>query len=148
MRPKKIALYGLFGLQNWGNDCTLQAVIYNVRRYLPEAELRCFCIGPSDVLSRHKIPAFPISDPKTPAALRGRKHPLTRLLRILFIRMPLELLDWVRAFKSLRGFDMLLVPGTGLLTDYASNPLGGPYDLLKWSTLATLCRCKLLFVSV
>src|SRR5262245_15256373 len=126
-RPKKIAFYGLFGGQNWGNDCTLEAVIYNVRRYLPEAELGCFCTNPSGILSRHKIQAFPISNhfarpPKTPAASRRRKHLLTRLLRILFLRIPLELLDWIRAFKSLRGFDMLVVPGTGLLTDYASSP--------------------------
>ncbi len=154
MKPRKIAFYGLFGQQNWGNECTLQAIIYNARRYLPDAELRCFCTGPHETLLRHNIPAFPISNrfahgyPTTSGTPARRKHPLARFLRALFIRIPMELLDWMRAFKSLRGFDMLVVPGTGLLTDFASNPLGGPYYLLKWSLIAKLCRCKLLFVSV
>src|SRR6266446_4255952 len=55
MKPRKIAFYGLFGQQNWGNECTLQAIIYNARRYLPDAELRCFCTGPHETLLRHNI---------------------------------------------------------------------------------------------
>jgi polysaccharide pyruvyl transferase WcaK-like protein len=43
---------------------------------------------------------------------------------------------------------MLVVPGTGLLTDFTSSPFGIPYRLLKWSIIARLCRCKLYFVSV
>jgi polysaccharide pyruvyl transferase WcaK-like protein len=43
---------------------------------------------------------------------------------------------------------MLVVPGTGLLTDFSSNPLGLPYRVLKWSAIARLRGCKLLFVSV
>ena len=43
---------------------------------------------------------------------------------------------------------MLIVPGTGLLTD-AYGLLGwGPYNVLKWSLMAKVCHCKLLFVSV
>ena len=48
----------------------------------------------------------------------------------------------------LRRTDMLIIPGTGLLTD-AYGLLGwGPYNLLKWSLIAKVCRCKLLFVSI
>ena len=36
----------LFGQQNWGNDATLQAIVFNTRKYLPDAELRCVCTGP------------------------------------------------------------------------------------------------------
>jgi len=44
--------------------------------------------------------------------------------------------------------DMLIIPGTGLLTD-AYGLLGfGPYNMFKWSLIAKICRCKLLFVSV
>jgi len=43
---------------------------------------------------------------------------------------------------------MLIVPGTGLLTDYSSNPMGFPYRLLKWALVARFCRCRLLFVSI
>ena len=43
---------------------------------------------------------------------------------------------------------MLIVPGTGLLTDAYGLFGWGPYSLFKWSLLAKACRCKLLFVSV
>jgi polysaccharide pyruvyl transferase WcaK-like protein len=44
---------------------------------------------------------------------------------------------------------MLIIPGTGLLTDAGGLLLNwGPYNLLKWSLIAKACRCKLLLVSV
>ena len=43
---------------------------------------------------------------------------------------------------------MLIVPGTGLLTD-AYGLLGwGPYNLMKWTLAARLRGCRVLFVSV
>jgi polysaccharide pyruvyl transferase WcaK-like protein len=149
--PSKIAFYGLFGQQNWGNECTLQAIIYNVRRYLPQAELRCFCTDPDDTSRRYNIPAFPISNrygKGYPKQEQQHTNAVNRLLQKVFIRIPMELISWVRAYKALHDIDMLVVPGTGLLTDFTSNPLGIPYRLLKWSIIARLCRCKLLFVSV
>lgn len=151
MNPKKIAFYGLFGQQNWGNECTLQAIIYNVRRYLPDAELGCFCTDPHDTLKRHGIPTFPIANRFARGYSKESRAPanrLFRLLRAVFIGIPREIASWAQAFRSLRGFDLFIVPGTGLLTDYTSNPLGIPYRILKWSILARLRRCKLLFVSV
>jgi polysaccharide pyruvyl transferase WcaK-like protein len=62
--------------------------------------------------------------------------------------IPAALLDWLLAIKTLIGKDMLIVPGTGLLTDASSSSLGWPYDLFKWSLVAKLCRCKLVYVSV
>ena len=43
---------------------------------------------------------------------------------------------------------MLIIPGTGLLTDAYGLFGWGPYNLLKWSLIAKVCRCKLLFVSI
>jgi len=44
--------------------------------------------------------------------------------------------------------DMLIIPGTGLLTDAYGLLSWGPYNLLKWSLMAKFCRCKLVFVSI
>jgi polysaccharide pyruvyl transferase WcaK-like protein len=151
MSPRKVAFYGLFGQKNWGNECTLQAIIHNVRRYLPDAELRCICTDPDDTSKRYNIPSFPIANryargyPKEPGRQRSA---LVRVLQKVLLGVPRELLSWGRAFQSLRGFDLLIVPGTGLLTDFTSNPMGIPYRLFKWALIAKLCRCKLLFVSV
>jgi polysaccharide pyruvyl transferase WcaK-like protein len=43
---------------------------------------------------------------------------------------------------------MLIIPGTGILTDAYGFFGWGPYDLFKWSLVAKLRNCKLLFVSV
>jgi polysaccharide pyruvyl transferase WcaK-like protein/SAM-dependent methyltransferase len=43
---------------------------------------------------------------------------------------------------------MLIVAGTGIIADYLCGPLGWPYDIFKLSTLAALCRTKLVFLSV
>jgi len=48
----------------------------------------------------------------------------------------------------LRRTDMLIIPGTGLLTDAYGLLSWGPYNMFKWSLIAKICRCKLLFVSV
>ena len=39
----KIALFGIFGVQNLGNECVLQAMIHNIRERVPEAELYGIC---------------------------------------------------------------------------------------------------------
>ena len=152
MKPKKIAFFGLFGQQNLGNESTLQAIIYNARRYMPDVEIKCICTGPDDVSVGYNISAFPISEPY-PKRLNSKvwlelNNPVARLLRKIFIRIPMEILHWVKMVKTLKGSRMLVVAGAGLLSDYATRPLGRPYEIFKWSIIAKLCWCKLLFVSV
>jgi polysaccharide pyruvyl transferase WcaK-like protein len=68
--------------------------------------------------------------------------------RGVFIGIPSELYRWIKGLMRLKRTDMLIIPGTGLLTD-AYGLLGwGPYNMFKWSLMAKICRCKLLFVSV
>lgn len=43
---------------------------------------------------------------------------------------------------------MLIMTGTGMLSDKDITPLGLHYDILRWAIVAKLCRCKVLFVSV
>ena len=147
MKSKKIVFFGLFGQQNWGNECTLQAIIYSVRKYVPDVELSCICTDPSDTSARHNISAFPIR------GTRGKvqppqNNPVRKLFRRVFVKVPMELLHWVEAFKTLRGAKLLVAPGTGMLADYATSPFGWPYDMFKWTIVAKLRRCKILFVSV
>ena len=44
--------------------------------------------------------------------------------------------------------DMLIIPGTGLLTDAYGLSAWGPYNVFKWSLVAKFRGCKVLFVSV
>jgi polysaccharide pyruvyl transferase WcaK-like protein len=70
------------------------------------------------------------------------------LLRKVFIGLPSELWRCLEALKTLKSADALIIPGTGLLTDAYGLMAWGPYNLFKWSLIARMCRCKVLFVSV
>src|SRR5713101_7479762 len=152
MKPAKIGFYGNFGAGNLGNECTLQAVIEQTLRRWPDAQLLCFCTNPEDVQTRHNIAAFPSEAvDKTAAGRYGSRGPrgrLARIFRIAFHRIPLELFPWVKSLRAVSRTDMLIVAGTGIVADYMCGPLGWPYDIFKLSTLAALCRVKLVFLSV
>jgi polysaccharide pyruvyl transferase WcaK-like protein len=144
--PKRIVFFGHFGMGNFGNESTLQAILYHVRRFSPDAQLRCIAPGPEETTAIHNIEATPVSE--TLLKSWRPRNPLVSLIRKLSVGMISEIYRSVEAIRILRHTDMLIVPGTGLLTD-AYGVLGaGPYNLFKWSLTAKLCRCKLLFVSV
>jgi len=151
MKRARISFYGNFGAGNLGNECTLQAVIEQILRRWPNAQLLCFCTNPQDVRTRHNIAAFPSEafDKGTAerSGSRGPRGRLARIFRIAFQRIPLELVHWVKSLSAVSRTDMLIVAGTGIVTDLW-GPLGWPYDIFKLSTLAALCRVKLVFLSV
>src|ERR1700675_1519025 len=140
---KTVALFGMFGVGNLGNECTLQAILSNLRRFLPNAQVSCICGGPNETALSCNVPAFAIRDITPPLDNR-----ILRLLRRLFLGTFIELGRWVKAIKKLAGTHMLVMTGTGMLSDLGIGPFGLHYDILRWSIAAKLCRCKLLFVSV
>jgi polysaccharide pyruvyl transferase WcaK-like protein len=142
--PRKIALFGVFGVGNLGNECTLQALLYNIRKYVPSAEVSCICSDPQETQSAYNIPASLIKE----MPLSPMKNPAARLLRRIFVGVPMELLRWFKAVATLRDVDMLIMTGTGMLGDFGILPLDLHYEILKWSIIAKLCRCKVLFLSV
>jgi polysaccharide pyruvyl transferase WcaK-like protein len=138
----KIAFFGHFGMGNFGNESTLRATLYHLRRFFPYAEVSCITTGPDGTTATHGIEAVPIAGSLVESRLP--RNPLARLVRGIVN----DSYRWLKGIKTLRGMDMLIVPGTGLLTD-AYGLLGwGPYNLFKWSLAAKICRCKLLFLSV
>ena len=142
----KIAFFGHFGMGNFGNESTLHATLYHLRLFFPHAEVNCITTGPDGTTAIHGIEAIPISGT---VERRWRiRNPVVKLLRKAFIGIPTELYQWLDALRTLRGTDMLIIPGTGLLTDAYGLLNWGPYNLFKWSLAAKICRCKLLFLSV
>lgn len=143
-KRSKIALFGMFGVGNLGNECTLRAMLLNIRRYLPNAQVCCICGGPEETALTYQLPVFPIGNLSLPP-LNNR---ILRLLRRLFVVSFMELSRWVKAIKTMAGTDMLVMTGTGMLSDLGIGPFDLHYDILRWSIAAKLCRCKVLFVSV
>lgn len=171
----KIALFGNFGTGNLGNEATLQAMVYNLRRNEPNTEISCICPEPENVAAECNISAFPIrasfplwKAPAVPPESRGpsmrsngNSHGTVvtprRLSKALArLRAPLrtcaypllEAYRWLKGVAALKGSDLLVMTGTGMLSDYATQALGLHYDIFRWSLIAKLCRCKVLFVSV
>ncbi len=52
------------------------------------------------------------------------------------------------SYSRLRGLDALIIAGSNQFLDNFGGPWGFPYTLLKWSLLARLAGCRLLYVSV
>ena len=147
--PPTITFFGNFGTQNLGNEFTLRAIIENTRKQLPEAMVTCVCPGPRATAEAHRIPAVLISYRFAGASTpRASDNAVKKLIRRLAIRIPREVGEWLRAFRTLKGTDMLVMTGTGMLGDFGIGPLDLHYEILKWSVVARLRGCKLLFVSV
>jgi polysaccharide pyruvyl transferase WcaK-like protein len=176
MRPaamrQRIALFGNFGTGNLGNEATLQAMVYNLRRYLPNAEISCICPGPENTASQYNIFAVPIRVPfpirkvssgsnSNSGASNGsisgattepyrRIQAFDRLTASLrFCAYPfVDAYRWFKCIAGLKNSNLLIMTGTGMVADYAIGPFDLHYDLFRWAIAAKLCRCKLLFVSV
>ena len=143
---KRISFFGNFGQQNLGNECTLQAMIYNVRKFLPNADISCICTDSEDTAARYNISAFSISEryvkrPNSGARV-GQENIVIKSLRRILIRMPMELYGWVRAFKILKNLHFVadtyglvihdedekraIAGFTSLLTLWATSRFGSP----------------------
>jgi len=172
MRPTRIVFYGNFGAGNLGNEVTLQTAIEQTLSRLPGARLLCICTSPEDVRTRHGIKAAPSlsrdyhwswSDVNAgqagndggdalpgcgTRARRGVGAKLTRLVSIVFRRVPRELAHWYQMLRVIACSDLLLVPGTGIVTDANCGSLAWPYDMFKLTLLARLCGVRVVFLSV
>lgn len=145
-QPLTIAFFGHFDSTNFGNESSLQAMLYNIRHFEPDAKLFCISSGPEATSATHHIRAVPLA--ARFIKLWMPRNTLSRILHKICIAVPTEAYRWLNSFVLLKHVDMLIVPGTGLLTD-AYGLLGwGPYTLLRWSLIAKLCGCRVFLVSV
>jgi len=143
----KIAFFGHFDSTNFGNESTLQAILHHLRCYQPDAEVTCISTGPGALDATHQVEFIPISDSLLFRSWLPR-NPFLKAVRRAFIGIPSEPFRWIYGLIKLRHTDILIIPGTGLLSDAYGLAGWGPYSLFRWSLTAKICRCKLLFVSV
>lgn len=134
--PLRIAILGLFGSPNHGNEATLAAFIQNVSRRLPGAEF--VAIAPSQsnisVAMGHRHLHL---DPLPVAQHFWRLRPTA--LREACIRLALRTTETRRrsiATEMLDGVSALVMPGTGLIDDMGQGPLDLPSHLDRWTRAA------------
>lgn len=137
----RIGLFGQFGSGNSGNDGSLAAMLEFLRQARPDAELCCVCSDPVRVERDHAVRAVRIHC----GDLTGR---LARSLDAALLGAPRRLANWVQAIRETRRFDVVIVPGTGILDDFQERPMGWPYTLFRWCVAAWLAGARIAFVSI
>src|SRR5712692_3672457 len=66
-----VAFFGIFGVQNLGNECTLQAILANAAEQQPDAKLFSVSYDPEDTRQRHKITSVPVEASYAPTRSAG-----------------------------------------------------------------------------
>jgi polysaccharide pyruvyl transferase WcaK-like protein len=138
--PKLVGLFGLFGIGNIGNDGSLESMVRFLRRVAPQERLLCICGDPGVVEKAFRLDAVPIYR-RPRASIGGRAG---ALLQKAGGRATL----WLHAIRHLRRLKVLIVPGMGVLDDFAVSPLGWPNDILSWCLLGRLMGVKVIFASI
>jgi polysaccharide pyruvyl transferase WcaK-like protein len=119
---RRIALFGLLGSGNIGNDGSLEALVNQLTRS-PEIRLCAICAGPDEIRRRFGIPAVPMT------WFRLDRPPRSRVLE-LALRTIGKMVDPPRTALLLRRVDLVVVPGMGILEDTLPlRPWGFPYAL-------------------
>lgn len=168
---KKIGLMGCWGFGNMGNLSHQMAMIQNIGKYYPDAQLYGFSVYPEVTEAIHGIPCFPFyrrpdssnrwwigdgknfltaSLNKVSVKLRSIPNSIVRKLFIpirLPVELTLEILALARSFKSLKGLDMLIIAGGGHFDDVYDTVWALPYAVFIWSLMARLRGVNFLVVS-
>src|SRR6266404_2119714 len=172
-RPRRIGIVGFYGVGNLGDEAVVAILLNKLRQHYPSAELVGFSLKPTDTERRHGIKALPIIGKRASRVASGHSsasrvavrsrlfHKLKQLLKrwpSLFSalkaikelsgRIARDLPFLCQSFHRLQGFDMLVIPGSGSLTDWWGGPTSHPYTFLMWSCLARLRRIKFIALGI
>lgn len=138
-RLVRVALFGGFGIGNFGNDASLEATADYLRAAYAQAALSSICSAPDVTADKFGLPTYATA--RAPAGV-------LRLLDVALLRLPRTVWNWIYTLSVLKRFDIMLVAGTGVFDDYRDSPFGWPSRLLRWSLAARLRGVRLIFLSV
>ncbi len=155
---RRIGILGHYHGNNQGDECVVAALAQSIRARCPGAEIAGFSLNPADTRERHQMPAYPLRSRRDRVAPRRAPVPpqphgwlWTRLRRSRWLRRLAH--RWLRAsragrnllrepaflwrsYRRLQSFDLLIVAGSGPLSDEWAGPWSHPYTLFKWACLA------------
>jgi polysaccharide pyruvyl transferase WcaK-like protein len=138
----KVGLFGLLGAGNVGNDGSLEAVLAYLRQQHPSAELSCLCSGPDVVAARYGLPTTPLY------WYYARDRDPGLLVRV-GLKATGKVRDSVRMLRWVRGQDVVLVPGTGVLENTLPvRPWGFPFSMFLLCLLGRLTGTRVALVNV
>lgn len=140
--PPRIGFFGLLGSGNIGNDGSLDVALTEVLARHPDAQIGFFCAGADVISARYGLPAARLNWYRR--EYETASGPLGLVLKAVG-----KLIDIVRTADWVRRFDVVIVPGMGVLAaDLPVRPWGFPYSMFLLSMTGRLFRTKVAFVSV
>ncbi|WP_020417445.1 polysaccharide pyruvyl transferase family protein [Amycolatopsis sp. ATCC 39116] len=138
----RIGFFGILGSGNLGNDGSLDAVLSYVRERYPNAELGFLAMGPEQLTARYGAPATHLQWYE-PHAGDATGLPAAGL-KVLG-----KLLDPFRTWAWVRNYDVVIVPGMGVLeATLPLRPWALPYSLFWLGVTARLTGTRVALVSV
>jgi polysaccharide pyruvyl transferase WcaK-like protein len=137
----RIGIFGLFGVGNLGNDGSLESFLAFLRSARPDAELHCICHGTESVREVFGLPTLPIQS-------SPRRNFWQKVLNRLSLRTLSRAQEWIRTIRAARAFDIVIVPGTGMLDDFGERWQDMPYNLFRWGAACRLAGTPFAFVSI
>ncbi|MFE0425020.1 polysaccharide pyruvyl transferase family protein [Streptomyces sp. NPDC058953] len=140
--PVRVGVFGLLGSGNLGNDGSLEAVLGYLRAEHPAAVVDALCGGPGVVTARYGIPATRLH------WYRGEYRTASRAGAIAGKGLG-KLVDVFRTAAWVRGHDVVIVPGMGVLeATLPLRPWGFPYALFLLAATGRLCGTRVALVGV
>lgn len=137
----KISLLGQFGSGNSGNDGSLEAMLIYLRALRPDAELVCICSNPVLITARYNIRSMSVGGP----LLSSR---WAKVIDRILLKLPRRIALLFMSTAQLNGFDLMIIPGTGILDDFQEKAFGWPFVVFCWCLVARLCHTRIAFVSI
>src|SRR5690606_36568268 len=131
MAPRRIVLFGLFGIGNLGNEATLWVTLHHLRRRLPDAEVLYVCDALPSFARAYGVMALPCD----PWPVRGARVLPGRTLRHMYLTAATLITEPLRrraAARMLSGVDQFVVVRTGVLDDLGEQPWEMPAHILRW----------------
>ncbi|MFH8561865.1 polysaccharide pyruvyl transferase family protein [Streptomyces sp. NPDC017988] len=142
MTAARVGVFGLLGSGNLGNDGSLEAVLRYLRAEHPEAVVDALCGGPEVVAARYAIPATRLH------WYRGEYRTASRARAIAGKGLG-KLVDAFRTAAWVRGHDVVIVPGMGVLeATLPLRPWGFPYSLFLLCASGRLFGTRVALVGV
>jgi len=150
-RGLSIGILAHVGMQNLGDEIMYAATVRYYRRRLPEARLVGFSMNPADTRARYGIEVHPIRPPGirgSTSIAGGRFRAYLRTLGATFPTAIREVRFAITSARTLRGLDMVIVPGSSQFIDGYGGPWGFPLALLRWTVFARAVRVPICFLSL
>jgi polysaccharide pyruvyl transferase WcaK-like protein len=137
----RVAVLGIFGSTNFGNEISLQIFLNLTREKLGAVSHFGICPNPEAFEKIYGAPAAPLYGP-------APRLEYQRLLNKAFLNIPRLIANLFAAIRHTRNIDLLAIPGTGFLDDKGLDPLRNTVSFWIWLRCARLRNVPIAIVDV